>query len=121
MTYGELVVVDACSMALVTEGEQGLSALVDLLDHEHAGIRNMAFLGIGLLDRSSAWALPQLIRALSEDPAGTKKSTIIFALGQIGGAEAKATLQSLVEHLTASEGENQTLLRATEDALARCD
>lgn len=120
MTYRDIVVAESCAMALATEGEQGLSALIELHNHEHGGMRNMAFLGLGFLDRSSRWALPQLLRSLSQQPVGSAKAGIVFALGHVGGIEAKAALSSLVEQLKGSERKDQALLVGAEEALARC-
>jgi hypothetical protein len=120
MTYRDVVVAESCVMALATEGEQGLGALIELLNYEHAGMRNMAFLGFGFLDRSSRWALPQLLHSLSEQPVGSAKAEIVFALGRVGGVEAKAALSSLVEQLKWSEKKDLALLDWAQDALAKC-
>lgn len=94
-----LLTIEIAAMALAAQGEDGLTALVDLLDHRDFAIRSKAVIAIGLLDRSARWAVPTLIRAISRESVGLVVADLIRALGRIGGTEATNALVALLANL----------------------
>lgn len=113
-----LLTIEIAAMALATQGEDGLTALLPLLHHDDFAIRSKAVIAIGLLDRSARWAVPVLRRALMDEPVWLVMADLVRALGRIAGKEAEATLLSLLAALERARPKDEALCQVVLESLA---
>jgi HEAT repeat protein len=114
----DLVSVNVIAYALASAGEDGVTELIGLLSHSDFAVRTYAAEGLGSLDNRARWAVPKLARILERSGANWTGFTVMRALGNIGGTEAIAILQSVAARARASEHTDEHLLSAVEAALA---
>lgn len=120
-TDRSLLTIELAAMALATQGEDGVTALIDLLHHRDFAVRSKAVIAFGLLDQTSRWAVPRLVEALSREPVWLVSADLVRALGRIGGGNARAALASLIERLHMAEEKDDALLKEAATALANLD
>jgi HEAT repeat protein len=113
-----LLTIEIAAMALATQGEDGLTALMAVLGHDDFAVRSKAVIGIGLLDRSARWAVPLLRRALVDEPVWLLTADLLRALGRIGGQEAEATLCAVLDGLDKTRPRDEALCQVALESLA---
>ena len=113
-----LLTIEIAAMALATQGEDGLTALMPLLEHKDFVIRSKAVIGIGILDRSARWAVPILHRALRKEPVWLVTADLLRALGRIGGQNAEAALCSVLDLLEKARPRDEPLCQVAIASLA---
>jgi hypothetical protein len=114
----DLLVVNILAYALAAAGEDGLTELLPLLSHEVFWVRAYAAEGLGSLDNKGRWAVPALCRALESCQLDWTAYTMIRALGNIGGTQATAVLESMAAKHRGDSPPDPYLLEALEGALA---
>lgn len=92
-----LLKVEFACWALATQGEDGITELLDFLESGDPAIRHKALTGVGFLGRGARWAVPRLLRIMKEEQNALVVDSIIGALGSIGGTESMRALQRLRE------------------------
>ena len=113
-----LLTIEMAAIALAAQGGDGLTALVDLIDHPDFAVRSKAIIGIGVIDRSARWAVPILVRAISREPIWLVVADLVRALGRIGGREAADALVSILGHLDSGDNPDLALKGEVMRALA---
>lgn len=114
----DLLSVNILAYALASAGEDGVTELLGLLEHDDFSVNTYAAEGIGALDNRARWAVPALIRFLERAHQPWTHDTIIRALGNIGGAEAISVLQAVAAGARQQAPVDDDLLRSLEGALA---
>ena len=94
-TEYSLLAIECMAYALAVQGEDGATELIDLLAHQNINVRCKAAIGLSVLGPSGRWAVPSLVRRLSEEDIGYVAQAIVRALGTIGGARAEEALERL--------------------------
>ena len=113
----DLLSVNVLAYALASAGEDGVTELLALLEHDDFSVNTYAAEGIGALDNRARWAVPALIRFLERADQPWTRYTIIRALGNIGGAEAISILQAVASVARQQAPVDDDLLRSLESAL----
>jgi HEAT repeat protein len=113
-----LLQVNLLAYALASEGEDGATELISLLGHDDFSVHTYAAEGIGALDNRARWAVPALLHALEQPSTSWTRDVIVRALGNIGGREALAALQSLAARARRAGSAEQQFLEALDAALA---
>jgi HEAT repeat protein len=113
-----LLEVNLIAYALASAGEDGVTALLDLLSHKDFAVHGYAAEGLGSLDNRARWAVPALCRALERSYTQWSADIIVRALGNIGGDQAIAALQSLAASARGVESPTHHLVQGLEAALA---
>jgi len=80
----DLLTVNVLGIVIAGAGEDGVTELIPLLQHDDYVVRGYAAEGIGSLYASARWALPMLEFALHSDALGMASR----AIAKIGGREA---------------------------------
>lgn len=114
----QLIGMEVMAMALASEGEDGLSELIGLLESDDFIFRHKAAVGFGALGRTERWAVPVLLRALKREPESLIVSNIVAALGRIGGQKAEGVLEALYAQQRASDQPDPLLVQQLEEALS---
>lgn len=114
----DLLSVNLLAYALASAGEDGVAELLQLLEHPDFPVRTYAAEGLGSLDNRARWAVPALCRFLDRSAADWTGFTIIRALGNIGGVQAIAVLQSIAGDARRRAPPDEELLHALEGALS---
>ena len=79
--------------AIYRESLKGHRRLLDLLAHEDDGVRAGAAWVLACLPTMASTSVPKLERQLRDEPVGSVRATIAFALGELG---ATAPLRRMV-------------------------
>lgn len=114
----DLVSVNILAYALASAGEDGVTELLGLLEHDDFSVNTYAAEGIGALDNRARWAVPAIIRFLERARQPWTRNTIIRALGNIGGADSISRLQALASRARQQDPADDELLQSLESALA---
>lgn len=114
----DLLSVNIIAYALASAGEDGVTELLRLLEHQDFSVNTYAAEGIGALNNRARWAVPALVRSLGRARQPWTHFTVIRALGSIGGTHAISSLQSLARAARDDKRPDEDLLRSLEAALS---
>ena len=83
-----LLVIEIAASALATQGEDGITALLEHIDHPDFCVRSKVAIGTGLLNKAGRWAVPRLLRAASTERVPLVRGDLVRAINRIENADA---------------------------------
>lgn len=95
------LVKEIAAAALVTQGEDGRTALLDHIDHPDACVRSKVAISLGMLNSSGNYALPRLLHAATTERDSLVRGDLVRAMSRI---DDPGWFPSLLELLTRVDG-----------------
>src|SRR5687768_14877874 len=77
------LVVEIAAAALATQGEDGITSLLEHMEHSDFCVRSKVAIGAGLLTNSARWAIPRLVRAVMVERMSLVSGDLVRAISRI--------------------------------------